>query len=143
MTSSRMIFACGVVLLASCISGIPVEDADLTDKIVQNEATTGSEDSVVEIFTHSHQDEDLSTPEQKERASAELQELQTEQEARATDSGNCGWTRQYSCPGQQLGSWAPGAVQMPMALLATASAACMRDGDAHRRAIQLQNSIEP
>jgi len=104
MTSSRMIFACGVVLLASCIYGIPVEDADLTDKIVQNEATTRSEDSIVEIFTHSHEDEALSTPEQKERASAELQELQTEQEARATDSGNCAWTRQHSCPGQQLGS---------------------------------------
>jgi len=102
MTSSRMIFACGVVLLASCIYGIPVENADLTDKIVQKEATTRSEDPIVEIFTHSHEDEALFTPEQQERASAEVQELQTEQEARATDGG-CGWTRDYSCPGQQLG----------------------------------------
>ena len=95
-TLLQMISCSGVVLLASCIYGIPVEDADLTDKIVQNEATT--KDSIVEIFTHSHEDESLSTPEQKERARAELQELQTEV------GGSCAWTRQHSCPGQQLGS---------------------------------------
>jgi len=42
-----------------------------------------------------------------------------------------------------VNSWAPEAVQMPMVLLATASAACMGDGEKYRRAIQLQNSMQP